>query len=339
MIRTARLFLGLIAFVMAAPVAHGVAAEKVTIALNWVPGADHSPYYYAKQMGWYSQAGLDVTIEPGRGSAAAAQKVGAGMDQFGVADMPVVIAGRGKGADLRAVMNIYANSAQGFYWLKGSGIATVKDFPGRRIGNPPGDAARVMWPALAKANGVDPRSVIWVNIDANAKLAALKARTIDATTSFYDLHYIFAPALGADMGFLAWRNAGLNPYGNTLIANGPWADAHHDAAAAFVRATQKAFRACVTDAAPCIRALLESNSGLNAESETKHWQMVEVLMSDPTSRTTALGWMEPGRMANDYKLVADYLGIEKAYDVRELFTDEFLDQTLKMIDVTEPVFH
>ena len=31
-----------------------------------------------------------------------------------------------------------------------------------------------------------------------------------------------------------------------------------------------AFRACVTDAALCIRALLASNSGLNAESETRH---------------------------------------------------------------------
>jgi NitT/TauT family transport system substrate-binding protein len=290
-------------------------------------------------MGWYAEAGLDVTIEPGRGSAAAAQKVGAGVDQFGVADMPVVIAARGKGADLRAVMNIYANSAQGFYWLKSSGITTVKDLSGKRIGNPPGDAARVMWPALAKANGVDPGSAIWVNIDANAKLAALKARTIDATTSFYDLHYIFAPALGADMGFLAWRNAGLNPYGNTLIANGTWVDAHHDAAAAFVRVTQKAFNACVTDAAPCIRTLLASNSGLNAESETKHWRMVEVLMSDATSRTVALGWMDPGRMAEDYKLVADYLGIARPYDVRELFTDEFLDQNLKMISVAEPVFN
>ena len=29
------------------------AAEKVTLVLNWVPTADHSPYYFAKQQGWY----------------------------------------------------------------------------------------------------------------------------------------------------------------------------------------------------------------------------------------------------------------------------------------------
>jgi NitT/TauT family transport system substrate-binding protein len=24
------------------------------------------------------------------------------------------------------------------------------------------------------------------------------------------------------MGFLAWKDAGVNPYGNSIIANGPW---------------------------------------------------------------------------------------------------------------------
>ena len=77
------------------------------------------------------------------------------------------------------------------YWLKSSGIKGIKDFPGKKIGNPAGDGARVMWPALAKANGIDPKSVTWVNIDANSKLSALKSKSIDVTTSFYNIHHIF----------------------------------------------------------------------------------------------------------------------------------------------------
>ena len=48
------------------------------------------------------------------------------------------------------MMNVYANSPQGMYWLKSSGITGVKDFAGKKIGNPAGDGARTMWPALAK---------------------------------------------------------------------------------------------------------------------------------------------------------------------------------------------
>ena len=43
------------------------AADKITFVLNWFPTADHSPYYLALDKGWYSDAGLDVTIETAKG--------------------------------------------------------------------------------------------------------------------------------------------------------------------------------------------------------------------------------------------------------------------------------
>jgi NitT/TauT family transport system substrate-binding protein len=315
-----------------------LAQTQMSIALNWVAGGDHAPIYYAKKMGWYKEAGIDLDIEQGRGSAASAQRVGAGASQLGISDMAVVLAARGKGADLVAVMNIYANSPQGLYWLKSSGIKGIKDFVGKKIGNPPGDAARTMWPALAKVNGIDPKSVKWVNIDANAKLGALKSHAIDITTSFYNIHHIFARELGKDMGFLAWRDIGLNPYGNSIVVNGKFLKEHRDAVANFVRVTQKAYRACVDDAPPCIHALVEANGALRFDNESTNWALVKVLMSDKISRTVALGWLDDKRMANDYELVKTYIGITKPYDVKTAYTNEFLDKNIKMVAVTPPQF-
>src|SRR4249919_3484213 len=233
------------------------AAQKITFTLNWVAGGDHAPYFYAQKMGWYKDAGLDVDFETGRGSAASAQKVGAGASQLGLSDMAGVLLFRGKGLDLVGIMNVYANSPQGMYWLKSSGITGVKDFAGKKIGNPAGDGARTMWPALAKKAGVDPNSVTWVNIDANSKLSALKSKAIDVTTSFFNLHHVFARELGADMGFLAWKDAGVNLYGNSIIANGPWLAANKDKVEKFVKITQKAFADCAKTPDPCINALVE----------------------------------------------------------------------------------
>ena len=204
---------------VAAPAA---AQQKIDSILNWVPGGDHAPYYYAKKLGWYQKEGVDLNLEPGKGSALATQKVGAGANPVGLADMAGVLVAKGKGADTVAVFNVYANSPQGMYWLKSSGIKGIKDFPGKKIGNPAADGARVMWPALAKANGIDPKSVTWVNIDANAKLAALKAKTV------------------------------------------------------------------------------------------------------------ALGWHDDARMHADYELVRDYVGIDKPFDVKATYTNEFLDRKIKM---------
>ena len=138
-------------------------------------------------MGWYKKAGIDLTLLQGKGSVVAAQSAGAGADTFGLADMSTVHVAIGKGGDEVAVMNVYANYPGGFYWLKSSGIKSVKDLAGKKVGNPPGDAARALWPALAKANGIDPKSVTWVNRRPAAKLAALKSKSVDAVTEFYQL--------------------------------------------------------------------------------------------------------------------------------------------------------
>ncbi|HLT27968.1 MAG TPA: ABC transporter substrate-binding protein [Zeimonas sp.] len=304
--------------------------QKLDFVLNWVPGGDHAPYYYAKQLGWYEKEGIDLNLEPGKGSAIATQKVGAGANPIGLADMAGVLVAKGKGADTVAVYNVYANSPQGMYWLKSSGITGVKDFPGKKIGNPAADGARVMWPALAKANGVDPKSVTWVNIDANGKLAALKAKSIDVTTSFYNLHHVFQRELGDDMGFLAWRDAGLNPYGNSIIVNAKFLEANRPLIDKFVKVTQRAFLECVRKPEPCVQALVDANGALKFDNELQNWKLVEVLMSDKFSREVALGIHEDQRMQDDYELVREYIGIDKPFDVKTVYTNEFLDRSIKM---------
>jgi NitT/TauT family transport system substrate-binding protein len=311
----------------AAPAA---AQTRLDFILNWVPGGDHAPYYYAKAQGWYAKEGIDLNLEPGKGSMLAVQKVGAGANPIGLADMGNVLIAKGKGADTVGVFNVYANSPQGLYWLKSSGIKGIKDFAGKKIGNPAADGARPMWPALAKANGVDPKSVTWVNVDANAKLSALKSKAIDITTSFYNIHHIFQRELGADMGFVAWRDVGLNPYGNSVVVNAEFLAKNKPAIGRFVKVTQRAFAACVASPKPCVQALVDANGALKFDNEMTNWSLVEVLMSDKYSKNVALGIHDDARMQADYALVRDYVGIDKPYDVKSAYTNEFLDRKVRM---------
>jgi NitT/TauT family transport system substrate-binding protein len=328
---TFRLFVAALAMVASASAAH--ANEQVSFLLNWVAGGDHAPYYYAQKMGWYKDAGIDLTLLQGKGSVAAAQAAGAGINTFGLADMATIMVAIGKGADEVAVMDVYANYPGGFYWQKSSGIKSVKDLAGKKIGNPAADAARAVWPALAKANGVDPNSVTWVTVGPSAKVAALKAGTVDAVTEFYNLHHVYKGTFGDNMGYLAWKDAGVNPYGNAIAVNGAYLKAHRDTVAAFVKVTQKAFASCVANADPCIDALVEANSGLQTKDQLVNWHEVEQLMSDKTSQTEGLGWMDPKRMQDTYNLVKEYIGIDKPFDVTRYYTNEFLDKSIKMKNV------
>ncbi len=155
-LRVAGLKMAALALALAMSSSPGSAGEAVNLMLNWTPTADHSPFYYAKAQGWYEKAGIDLTIETGKGSGVSSLKVGSGGSPFGIADLATMLVARSKGADAVAVMSIYANTGQTFYWLKSYGVNGPKDFPGHKIGNPPGDASRVMWPAFAKAAGIAP---------------------------------------------------------------------------------------------------------------------------------------------------------------------------------------
>lgn len=298
------------------------AQEDVTVVLNWTAGGDHAPIYWARSQGWYEDAGIDLTIEEGRGSGAAVQSVGVGAAEFGIADMPTALQGRGAEADVVAIMALYANSPYGIYWVRGNGIDSYEDLAGRTIGNPPFDAARQMWPAIASAINVDPDSVEFVNIAPEAKVASLQSGVIDATTHFYNVHYIYERIFGDDMGFVALRDIGFNPYGNAFIVNGGYLAEHPDVVSAFVETTQRAYAACVADPDPCVAELADAASQDPADVRA-NWDLVVELMTGANAGTQPLGYFDPSRMEATYGFVADSFDIIP-FDVTEGYSNDHL---------------
>ena len=120
-------------------------------------------------------------------------------------------------------------------------------------------------------------------------------------------------------------------------ANGTWLKANRDKAAEFIKITQKAFAECVKQSKPCVQALIDANGALSFDNELVNWQLVEVLMSDKTSQTVALGWHDDARMKADYELVRDYIGVDQPFDVKTTYTNEFLNKSIKMPAV-KPAF-
>ena len=305
-------------------------AEEINLVLNWVPGGDHAPIYWAREQGWYEDAGIELEIETGTGSGASAKKVGIGRDQVGISDFPTVLRAIGKGADIIGVMNIYANSPYGIYWDKSSGIEGFDGLTGKTIGNPPFDAARQMWPAIARVLDIDPDSVKFVNVKPNAKVAALKSGAIDATTNFYNTHFIYQRIFGDDMGFVALRDLGFNPYGNSIIANGKWAAANPEVLKNFVKVTQKAYAACLVTPEPCIELLAKAGSQ-KVEDVTENWKLVVELMQHPEgSVSPVLGYFDPERMQADYDAVQVSFDDVAEFDVNAAYSNDFLDDSVVM---------
>src|SRR3954453_22993384 len=61
-------------------------AQKVALRLDWVISGYHAPYFVGIKNGYYSEQGLEVTVEPGNGSANVAQAIGNGNGDFAMVD-------------------------------------------------------------------------------------------------------------------------------------------------------------------------------------------------------------------------------------------------------------
>ncbi len=326
----ARLSIGAAACAFALAAGPALAATSVNVILNWVPAGAHSPLYYAEAQGWFDEAGLDVTIEQGAGSSVAAQKVGAGASEFGIADIPAAMVVRAKDGELKAVMNVFAKPPYGIYWLKDSGISGIEDFPGKEIGTPAGDAIRAVWPAIARKNGIDPDSVTWVNIAPNAKVSALRSGAVDITTFFVNYHYIMEGAFGDELVRTDLGALGLSPYSNSIFVNEDFLADNPQAVEDFVGVAQRAYRHCVDHAEACIDALIEANTGIKAENEIKNWRAVTELMTAPSSTEVALGYFDPARMAEDYELAKEFYDLGGPIEIEDFYTNAFLDRSVKM---------
>lgn len=88
------------------------APEKtdVTIQLKWLPQAQFMGYYVALSKGYYSDAGLNVTIVPGGGDISETTAVYTGQVDFGVTWVSNLIAANAGGMGLTEVAQIFQRS-------------------------------------------------------------------------------------------------------------------------------------------------------------------------------------------------------------------------------------
>ncbi len=119
---------------MALVAAGAVRAEDVTLQLKWVTQAQFAGYYVAKDKGFYTDEGLDVTIKPGGPDVAPAQVIAGGGADVVIDWMPSALAAREKGLPLVNIAQPFKSSGMELTCRNDSGVTKTADFPGHTLG-------------------------------------------------------------------------------------------------------------------------------------------------------------------------------------------------------------
>jgi putative hydroxymethylpyrimidine transport system substrate-binding protein len=142
----------------------GTERESFSLTLDFYPNPDHAGIYMAQKLGYFEEAGLDVSIDAPSDPAAPVKQVAAGHTDLAISYEPEVALAREQGLDVVAIAALVDRPLTSLIWLKQSGIKGVGDLKGKTIataGIPYQDA--FLKTILARANRT-PDDVKSVNV-------------------------------------------------------------------------------------------------------------------------------------------------------------------------------
>ena len=158
--------------------------RKVRLTLPWVAEGSNAYAFVAKANGYWAEAGPDVEISRGYGSVAAAQAVGAGQFDFGLAAASAGIQQAAKGLPTVSIACCGYDATMTIAVQADSPVRVPKDLTGKSLGGTVNSGEYPFLPAFAKASGLDLATVKLVQVDPNVRQRLLMEGQVDAICGF-----------------------------------------------------------------------------------------------------------------------------------------------------------
>ncbi len=301
------------------------AMDKVSLNLNWFYVGDHSPYFVALEKGWYKEEGLEPTILTGKGSGDVVKRVDIGSADIGIVDTGVLIVARAQGAKVKIVSMLFDKSPYCMWMWKDSGINSPKDLVGKKIGAPPGDAQRTIFPALAQANGFDPDKVTFVNIAAEAKFSALAAKQMDVIFDYYSGAPFFHKAMGEEnVKYMMFADYGVDVYSNALVASEKYIKENPGIIKRFVKASLRGWEFALKNPEEAIEIMAKHRPEIDKPVLLANLKLIIDLFRTNRYKQNGIGWVDDKKMSDSIKIISQYRDLKVDMKTKDVYTNEFL---------------
>jgi putative hydroxymethylpyrimidine transport system substrate-binding protein len=204
----------LIVLLAAAP---ALAADKLTVLLDWFINPDHAPLLVAQATGAYAKEGLEVTLVPPADATMPPKLVAAGSGDIALTAEPQFLEQVAAGLPLVRVGVLIDHPLSTLVTLQSSGITRVADLRGKRIGYGSGEAERAMVGAMLQGVGLSLADVQMVQIGEQLSVALL-ARQVDAVTVYRNVEPLeLREHNAATIGF-DYETHGVPPFDELILA-------------------------------------------------------------------------------------------------------------------------
>jgi NitT/TauT family transport system substrate-binding protein/putative hydroxymethylpyrimidine transport system substrate-binding protein len=193
------------------------APHGATLVLDFTPNAIHSGLYVAQREGYYSDAGIKLTIRQPGESTDAPKLLAAGRADFAILDIHDLGIASERGIEIVGTMPLVQRPLAAVIARADRGIAAPRDLEGRTVGvtGLPSDEAVV--DSEVSADGGNPARLKRVTIGFNA-ISALAAGKVDAATGFWNAEAVALRQQGVPIWVFKVSEYGAPPYPELVLA-------------------------------------------------------------------------------------------------------------------------
>jgi NitT/TauT family transport system substrate-binding protein len=274
---------------------------------DWRWEGQSAPLLLANK-GYFQKENLIVALTPGTGSAATVAKVASGEFDMGLGDFSALIEHASKNPAVAppvAVYVLYERTPSALFIRKASGASKPDELAGKKLGAPPFDGGRKLWPAFSVL--ANTGEVKWENIDAAKREEAFVKGQLDGITGFYFttmLNIERQGMSGSAYTVYPFHEAGVRVYGNAILVNPKFLSEQPKAVAGFVRAYNAALKAALKDTRAAIKNVKEADASIDENFEWRRARLAfDTFVTTPTVETTGLGAIDMKRVQSNIDMV------------------------------------
>jgi NitT/TauT family transport system substrate-binding protein len=297
----------------------------LNVGLGFIPSVQFAPFYLAEQVGYYDEAGLDVTFRHGTDYDVIAL-VGEGELDLGLADGTSVIPAVSQGIPIKYVATIYGQFPSVVFAKASSGIAAAKDLKGKKLGIPGRyGSSWIMLQALLGSADLTPDDLEIALYADFGQGAALTQDAVQAATGFANNEPVQLRLSGVEVNVLRVDSIVPLP-GNGLISSTDTIDKKGDALSSFIAATLRAMEEIKDKPEVGLDAAIKQVPDLAADRETQAAILdatIEV-WSGPAQQARGLGAIEPADWEKSVEFLKELGLVPNPVTVDELIHTGFL---------------
>ncbi|WP_250469900.1 ABC transporter substrate-binding protein [Caballeronia sp. GAFFF2] len=299
-----------------------VADTEVPFQLNWTAGGANAGFAAAVAEGFYKQVGLDVKVTEGNGSGNTAQLVANGRAQLAYADAVAVSQLIAKGAPMRVIATIYQSNPNEVSALKKSGIKSIKDLAGHKVGVPSGSSQTTMLPLFLQANGLKESDVTLISMPVASMVPALLQGQVDAILGSMDSYQLQLEAQGAELVNFRFADYGVPTVSTSIFASNEYLKANPDLVKKFVAASLKGWSFAMDNPAKAVKDLKTVFPNVNEKLATAELAAITPLFCSGGAKS--VGKAEDASWTRTQDLLAQVKLLPAGQNPKTYYTDDFL---------------